>query len=139
MVDRGSAVFCAGSPIGVRAVQWDLVFPVDVYILNGQIGHTKGNCSQILVCNIFLNSSNSQKKSHSSGCSSFLSGGSTLVASMFKLFSAPIINLKIMSSWSQFEHCSKSLVRYINSHIWSFISRMYKKLEDVTQIHSYDL
>ena len=33
---------CAGSPTGVRAVERDLVFPVDVYILNVQIGHKKG-------------------------------------------------------------------------------------------------
>ena len=33
---------CAGIPTGVRDVQRDLVFPVDVCILNGQIGHKKG-------------------------------------------------------------------------------------------------
>ena len=28
---------------------------------------------------------------------------------------------EIMSSWSQFEHCSKSLVYPIGSHIWPFL------------------
>ena len=42
VVDRGPTIFCAGSPMGVRDVHWDLVFPGDVYILNGQIGHKKG-------------------------------------------------------------------------------------------------
>ena len=42
VVDRCPTIFYAGSPMGIRDVQWDLVFPVDVYILNGQIGHKKG-------------------------------------------------------------------------------------------------
>ena len=42
VVHGGSTIFCAGSPTGVRDVQRDLVFPVDFYILNGQIGHKKG-------------------------------------------------------------------------------------------------
>ena len=42
VVHGGSTIFCAGSPTGVRDVQRDLVFPVDVYILNGQMGHKKG-------------------------------------------------------------------------------------------------
>ena len=42
VVHGGSTIFCSGSPTGVRDVQRHLVFPVDFYILNGQIGHKKG-------------------------------------------------------------------------------------------------
>ena len=42
VVHGGSTIFCSGSPTGVRDVQRHLVFPVEFYILNGQIGHKKG-------------------------------------------------------------------------------------------------
>ena len=37
-----------------------------------------------------------------------------------------LIKNEIMSSWSRFEHCSKSLVQPIGSHIWSLLASIQR-------------